>query len=453
MNKYLRVLAISIVIGLLLASCAPGATPTPQIVKETVVKEVEKQVPVTATPQPATIKGTIRVGSWESGGALEPWNNAIKGFEAKYPGVKVQLEAVPQDYGTKLLTQFAAGTAPDIFMVGDGDVAKFVATGSVELLDPYLTGKNPLDLKTFYAGPLSIGQLQGKTYLLTKDYSPLVIFYNKALFDEANVPYPKENWTWDDFLATAQKLTKKDAKGNIVQWGIQLPDNWGDAVWFRGMSPLIYQNGGKVISPDGKKTTDYMNSPETVEAVQFYVDLFRKYKVAPTKEDLAALQGVDLFQTGKVAMLWNGRWPIKDFQKNPKLNFSTVGLPMKKVHANSICWAGFAMYSKSQNKDTAWAFLKYIAAEEGAQQFAKYALTAVQPIAELQGLKDDPYNAAIIKDLEYVVPLPELTTPAFGECVETPFKAALEKLLLQGGDVKAALDEAAAKADACLAKK
>ncbi len=340
MNKYVRVLAIVALIGLLVTSCVPAPTPAPQIVKETVVKEVEKQVqvPVTVTPQAPAIAGTIRVGSWESGDALEPWNNAIKGFEAKYPGVKVQLEAVPQDYGTKLQTQFSAGTAPDVFMVGDGDVAKFVATGSIELLDPYITGDNPLDLSLFYPGPFSIGQLQGKTYLMTKDYSPLVLYYNRALFDAANVAYPKENWTWDDFLATAQALTKTDAQGNIVQWGVQLPDNWGDPIWFRGMSPLIYSNGGTIISDDGKKTTGYMNSAATVEAVQFYVDLFNKHKVAPTKEDLTALQGVDLFQTGKVAMLWNGRWPIKDFQKNPQLNFSTAGLPMKAKHGNSICW-------------------------------------------------------------------------------------------------------------------
>jgi len=460
-NKLLAAVALLALVATVMA-CAPAPTPTPKVVKETVV--VTKEVPVevtkvvekvvTPTPVPPKIKGTIRVGSWESGGALEPWNNAIKSFEAKYPEVKVQLEAVPQGYGDKLLTQFAAGTAPDIFMVGDGDVARFVKKGVIEPLDPYITGDNPLDLDIFFPGVLAIGQIEGKTYLMTKDYSPLVIYYNKTLFDEAGVEYPQEGWTWDDFLAKAQALTlDKDGDGEIDQWGIQLPDHWGDPLWWRGMSPLVFQNDGDILSPDGKTTTGYMNSPETVEAVQFYVDLFNKYKVAPTRADLEALAGVDLFQTGKVAMLWTGRWPLKDFLKNPKLNFGTIGLPKGKQHANSICWAGFAMYSGSQNKDTAWAFLKYIAAEEGAQEFAKYAFTAVKPIAELQGLTDDPYDGPIVKDLEYLHPLPCFRTMYFGECVEKNFKEALEKLLLEGGDVQAALDEAAAKADACLAEK
>ncbi|NPV08404.1 MAG: sugar ABC transporter substrate-binding protein [Anaerolineae bacterium] len=406
------------------------------------------------TPEPVTeISGTIRVGSWESGEALDPWNRAIAGFQAMYPDVTVQLEAVPQGYGDKLLTQFAAGTAPDVFMVGDGDVARFVQRGAVELLDPYINGNNPLDLSLFLPGLLEIGQIDGQTYLLTKDYSPLVVYYNKDLFDEAGLDYPQAGWTWDDFLATAQALTvDEDGDGQIDQWGIQLPNHWGDVTWWRGISPFVFQAGGDILSSDGTTTTGYMNSPETVEAIQFYVDLYREHQVAPGPEDLGALAGVDLFQTGMVGMLWTGRWPLADFKANPNLNFGTVGLPMGKQHANSICWAGFALYSESPNKDTAWAFLKYIAAEEGAEAFADYALTAVAPIAEAQGLTEDPYDGPIIEDLQYLHPLPEFRTMYFSECVEQNFKAAVERLLLQGGDVQAAMDEAAAAADACLAR-
>ena len=89
-----------------------------------VVMAVAAQV---AAQDSGTLSGTVRVGSWESGDALTPWNNAIAAFEAENPGVDIQLEAVPQDYGTKLLAQFAAGNAPDIFMSGDGDVAKWQA--------------------------------------------------------------------------------------------------------------------------------------------------------------------------------------------------------------------------------------------------------------------------------------------------------------------------------------
>lgn len=439
--------------SLILASCAaPAPQVITQVVKETQI--VEATVIVAPTSPPEKVQGTIRVGSWDSGDMLEPFDGAIKSFEAKYPQVTVQLEAVPQDYGDKLLTQFAAGTAPDVFQVGDGSVAEYIGKGVIEPLDPYITGDNPLDMGVFFPAIAALGQKDGSTYLLTKDYSPLVLYYNKTLFDAAGVEYPDENWTWDDFLAAAQALTKDtNGDGEADQWGVQLPGHWGDWLWLRGILPIIYQNGGDVISPDGTKTTGYLNSPETVAALQWYSDLFLKYKVAPTKSDVEALAGTDLFQSGLVAMEWTGRWPLKDYLRNPKLNFGTSGLPAgPKGHANSICWAGFAVYSESQNKDTAWAFVKWIAAEQGAQEFAKYAFTAVQPIAELQGLDSDPYNAPIVKDLENVEPLPDFRNPKFGACVDKYFKENLEKVFLQGTPVQAAMDEAAKQADACLAQ-
>ena len=439
MKKFSSALSWLILFGILLAACAGGAVSTEEVPEAT--------SPPGEVEGPAEVQGVVRVGSWDSGEALEPFNNAIASFEAEQPDVDVQLEAVPQGYGDKLLTQFAAGTAPDVIQVGDGDISKFVSQGVLEPLDGYIEGDDPLDMGVFFPAVASIGQVEGETYLLTKDYSPLVLFYNKKLFDEAGVAYPDETWTWDDLLAAAQQLTKPDGS----QWGIQIPNSWGDWLWPRGMMPLIFQNGGELISEDGTKTTGYLNSPETVEAIQWYVDLFKVHKVAPTKQDVEALAGQDLFQTGRVAMLWTGRWPLKDFLANSELSFGTAPLPQGKERANSICWAGFAVYSKSQNKDAAWAFLKHLTAEEGAQEFADYAFTAVQPIAEQQGLDTDPYNAPIVEDLENIRPLPDLSQPKWIDCGEKFFKEELEKVFLQDKDLQAAMDEAVAKADACIA--
>lgn len=433
-------MSIVLLAGLILSACTPAATAT--------TAPTAAQATAAATTAPVSnIKGTIRVGSWDSGPALEPFNEAIKAFEATYPEAKVQLESVPQEYGPKLLTQFAAGTAPDVFQVGDGDVSTFAAQGVLEPLDPYITGDNPLDMGVFFPGVAAIGKVGDQTYLLTKDYSPLVLFYNKKLFDAAGVAYPTAEWTWEDMRSAAMKLTDSSK----TQWGLMIPNSWGDPLWSRGISPLIYQNGGSIISDDGKTTTGHLNSPETVAALQFYVDLFLTDKVSPTKADVESLAGTDLFQNGNVAMQWTGRWPLKDYIANTDLSFGTINLPMGKQRANSICWAGFAIYSQSPNKATAWAFLKHIAAGEGAKEFAEYAFTAVQPIAESQGLDTDQYNAPILKDLDNVKPLPEFTTAKYNDCVDKFFKENLEKVLLQGLGVQEAMDMAAQQADACLA--
>ncbi len=464
MKKLLTSLSILLLVSMILSACAPAATPAPvptaqvivqtQIVEKTSVVQQTVVVPqvVTATPAAPAVSGTIRVGSWDSDQGLAPLNAAVKDFQAAYPNVKVQIESVPQDYGTKLLAEFASGTQPDVFQVGDGDPSNFASKGGLEPLDDYISGKignMPLDTSIFYPAVFNIGKVGTKTYLLTKDYSPLVLFYNKKLFDAAGVAYPSDKWTWDDLLNAAKKLTVV-AGGKTTQWGIQLPDGWGASNWTRGLQPIIYQNGGSLISPDGKTATGFVNSQATIDAIQWYVDLFLKYKVAPTDADVAALTGQDLFQTGKVAMLWTGRWPLSGYQADPKMNFGTAQLPMGKQRGNSICWAGFAMSSKSTNKVAAWAFLKFIGAEQGAQEFAKYALTAVKPIAELQGLDKDPLNAPIMADLANVKPLEILSNLNYNTCIDGPLSTAIQTYILKGGDLKALLTDVATKGDACL---
>lgn len=418
----------------------------------------------TAQAQGKQLSGVVRVGSWDSGEALEPFNKAIAGFKKLYPNVEVKLEAVPDQYGTKLLAQFAAGSAPDVFQVGDGDMAKFKALGAAEPLDPFIKGADGLDMSVFFPAVAAFGLLNKETYYLTKDYSPLVLYYNADHFTEAGLKPPTADWTWKDLLDAAQTLTK-DSNGNNAKsdkfdasktsrWGLQIPDSWGDSLWLRGTLPIIYQNGGKMISDDGKTTQGYMNGKETVAAVQWFVDLFKKYHVAPTKAQFDAFAGTDMFQSGLVSMLWTGRWPLKDFAKNTKLNFGTAGLPSgEKGKANVLCWAGFALYSKSQNKDAAWAFLKYIAAGDGAKEFANYAFTAVKPIAESQGLSTEKYNAPIIKDLENVKQLPEVSHPKWVDCGEKYYKENLEQVLLKDVPVQQAMDAAVKAADACLAEK
>jgi len=392
--------------------------------------------------------GEIRVTTWDSGNALEPYTNAIAAFEKAYPDIKVNLEPVPQEYGTKLLANLAAGTGPDVYQVGDGDVAKFAAQGIMEPLDPFITADG-LDLNaTFFPAVAAFGQVGGTTYLLTKDYSPLVLYYNKDIFDKEGVAYPTPDWTWDDLLAAAQKLTTKD------RWGIQIPDGWGDWLWDRGIVPIIAQNGGSLISEDGKTAEGYVNSEATVAAVQWYVDLFLKYKVAPTNADVASFSGADLFTSGQVAMLWTGRWPLKDYKAIDGFHFGTMGLPAGPAgKANTLCWAGFAINSASGNKDAAWTFLKYLAAGDGAMEFANYAFTAVQAVAESQGLATDEYDGPIVADVANAVPIPDSFSCYYGECVGTPFKAHLEEVFLKGVAVQDAMDAAAQEAQTCLDSK
>ncbi len=410
---------------------------------------------------------TIRVGSWESGDALVPWNNAIAAFEAEHPNIDVVLEAVPQEYGTKLLADFASGNAPDIFMTGDGDVAKFQSLGATENLDPFIDGENGFDRSIIFPGVDTFGDVAGSTYYLTKDFSPLVLYYNADHFAAAGLDTPTSDWTWDDLLNAAKELTL-DGNGNnanspdfdasnIQRWGIQIPNSWGDVVWSRGVLPLFYQNGGAMIAPDGSTMDGYLNSAESVDAFQWYADLFSTYHVAPAKVDVDSFAGVDMFANELVSMLYTGVWPLSGYIEGDdalSFSFGTSGLPAGPAgHANALCWSGFAMYSGSENKDAAWEFLKYIATGDGSREFAANGLPPVQAIAEENGLIDDPYYGPVMADLANVQSLPEAASPFWAECGNAAFVEQFTNIFASGISVQDAANAAVEQGDACLAQK
>ncbi len=388
---------------------------------------------------------TIRVGTWETGVGADIWNALIKNFNTIYPQIKISFEPVPDNYGTKLLTQIAANDAPDVFQVGDGDVRMFVERGGAADLTDYVKGKGNLpglDTGVYYPALFQTGVVDGKSSFLTKDYSPLAIYYNKDLFDKAGVAYPKDGWTWADLQAAAIKLTS----GGV--YGIALQGSWS-----RSVEPFVFQNGGDVSSPDGTKTSGYLDSPATVEAIQYYVDLYNKYKVSPSPADVSTtFKGVDLFQTGKAAMTLTGIWPETGYAKDPNFHFGVVGLPQNKKRANAVCWAGLGLYKGSKNPDQAWLFLRYVGGRAGQTGFAANGLPSLPSVAGSLKISQDPNKSAFLSENKYLTPLPDMRTRFWNATTKKYWEEALDKLLADGGDVQAALTDAAQKADADYAK-
>jgi len=154
------------------------------------------------------VKITLRVGTGDSGDGLRPHHEIIARFEQANPDIRVEVESVAgNDYYAQLMAQVAAGNAPDIMQIGDDAVPMFVQKGALTELGPFVKGQYPLDPSIYLPGVFLPGEWRGGQYLLPKDYSPLAVYYNKRLFDQYRVAYPKDGWTWDEFLKTAQALT------------------------------------------------------------------------------------------------------------------------------------------------------------------------------------------------------------------------------------------------------
>ena len=463
MKKMMRIFYSVVLLSLVLSACA---APTPQVVEKTVeqtvvvtqiVKETQ-QVLITAPPEPTTPAPTtapsagtivIRAGTGDGGDGLTPHQQIIQNFEDKNPNIIVQLEPVSgRDYYARLLTQLAAQAAPDIMQVGDDAVPSFVSKNAFVPLDDFIKSSN-FDTSIYLPGLLDPGKYNGKQYLLPKDYTPLAVYYNKKLFDAAGVPYPKDGWTWDDLLSTAQKLTKKDASGKVTQWGIQLP-----GPWTTGFEYWVAAAGGSLISKDGKSFVGFMDSPEVARAVQFYADLYNKYQVAPPPADMNSFGGGNPeFANGKAAMMLFGRWPESGLKKNPNVTLGVVAPPMDKVRANVLFWGGFGIAASSKDPATAFKYLSFISGEPGAQVWKDWALPAVKSVADSSGLSKDPIDGVWIAELNNLVPRAYTYTSYWNETADPALRKVLETVILDPkADVKALLTQAAKDAQAALDK-
>ena len=427
MKMLFRILSVAMLLSLVLSACTATTTSTPAA-DRTIV---------------------IRAGTGDGGDGLTPHQQIIQNFEDANPNVIVQLEPVSgRDYYARLLTQLAAKAAPDIMQIGDDAVPSFVTKNAFVPLDDYLKNSN-FDASIYLPGLLEPGKINGKQYLLPKDYSPLAVYYNKKLFDAASVPYPVDGWTWDDLLATAQKLTLKDDSGNVTQWGIQLP-----AAWTTGFEYWVAAAGGTLISKDGKSFAGAMDSPEVARAVQFYADLYNKYQVAPQPADMNAFGGGNSeFANGKAAMMLFGRWPQSGFKTNPNISLGVVAPPMDKVRANILFWGGFGIATSSKEPDTAFKYLSFVSGEPGAQVWKDWALPAVKSVAESSGLSKDPIEGVWIGELNHLVQRAYTFTPYWNETADPALRKVLESVIIDPkADVKGLLAQAAKDAQAALDK-
>jgi multiple sugar transport system substrate-binding protein len=410
-----------------------------------------------STPEPSELpaEGTkmiLRAGTGDSGEGLEPHQQIIASFEDENPDILVQLEAVAgRDYYTRLLTQIAASDAPDIMQIGDDAVPMFVDKGAFIALDDYIGGDYPLDTSIYLPGVLEPGQWEGKQWLLPKDFTPLGVYYNKTVFDEYSVEYPTDGWTWQDMLETAQSLTKDtDGDGKTDIWGIQLTANWTT-----GFEYWVAAAGGRLISEDGTQFVGFMDSPETIEAVQFFADLYNKHQVAPPPADFSLWAGGNAeFDNGKAAMRIFGRWPQAGYLDNPNVDLGVVGVPAGKARANILFWGGFGVFEGTKHPEAAWRFLSYYTGEEGSQVWKDWAIPPVASVAEAAGLTTDPIEGVWINELNYLTPRAYVFTPHWNETADPALRKALETVLIDpSANVTEVMQNAAQEAQAALEEK
>lgn len=336
-----------------------------------------------------TPKVTVRFASWGSESEVGILKPVLADFEKENPGIKVDFMHIPQNYFQKIHLLFASNMPPDVIFINNQYLPIYANAGVLEELDKY----PDFNFGEFYDKAVSALGYKGKFYAVPRDISTLVIFYNKDLFDKYNVEYPKENWTYDEFLKTAADLT-------------HLPEVFGISF---DEEPLFYLPYLMSFGEDG---IPVFNNTKTQKGLQKYADLRNKYHAAPYKTESASATSAQMFLQERLGMHLSGRWLVPKYREDAKFNWDITAFP--RGSSGSITPAdasGWAIAKNSRHKKEAVKLIKYLSSEKASREFTKSGLIVPARIdtAKSKYFLDGkpPYNAKIFLDaIETSVPTP-----------------------------------------------
>ncbi|KKO54089.1 ABC transporter substrate-binding protein [Paenibacillus sp. DMB20] len=371
---------------------------------------------------------TLRFATWDTGDTLKIEQEIAKKFEEKHPGTKVQVEAYADGFDQKLAAGFGAANPPDVMYMWDFPTYH----QSLEPLDSYASKDKDLNIDDFYQGLFNYGKIDGTLYGIPAGFTTRVVYYNKKMFDEAGIAYPKDGWTWNDFQEIAQKLTDKSKKQ--YGFGVRAENDTYD------LQGLVWSNGGSFISEDGKTIEGFMNSKETAEAIQMLGDMVKNGSAVLTGGK-GQQSGEDIFKAGKIAMWESGIWPLESFRE-AGIDVGTVempafaGKPVKGILAESA----LSIAKDSKNKDLAWEFVKFYVSDEAIKMRVADLPVRASVVDEMK--KDqDPLYKPYYTMLERADNTPAfLLNPKWNE-VNRQLSAAVESVMF-GSSAQEVLDQA-----------
>jgi sn-glycerol 3-phosphate transport system substrate-binding protein len=368
-------------------------------------------------------------------------------FQREIPTIKVTpiYAGTYQDTLTKAQTALKANSGPQLAVLLSTDVFSLIDDDLIVPFDALAqTEADRAWLRSFYPAILKNGEVNGHTWGVPFQRSTIVLYWNKAAFQDAGLGAERPPVTWDEHAAFAQKLTKRDGDA-VTRWGVQIPGT-GFTYWL--FQALATEAGGTLANADGTATT--FTRPACVEALRYWIDLTSKYHAHPPGIVDWGTTPRDFLEQ-KVAMIWTTTGNLSNIRANARFPFGVAMLPADKQRGSPTGGGNFYMFKSATppQRDAGLRFLRWITSPERAAQWGiDTGYVATLPDAwETPAMKkyaaDFPAAAVARDQLQYAVA--ELSTHD-NQRVTQALNNGLQAALLGHMTADAALGEAQATA-------
>ena len=360
----------------------------------------------------AAAQGAIEISFYYPVAVGGPITRIIDGlaadFEKENAGIKVRpiYSGSYQESITKALTAVKSHDAPTMSVLLSTDMYTLIDEDAIIPFDGLIkSGEDQAWFKGFYPAFMENSQTGGKTWGIPFQRSTIVLYWNKEMFKEAGFDPSRAPATWKEMTEYAQKLTKRDASGRVTQWGVQIPSS-GFPYWlFQG---LTTENGVQLMNATGTET--YYDKPEVIEALQYWIDLSKKYKVHPEGIVEWGTTPRDFFER-KMAMMWTTTGNLTNVKANAKFEFGVAMLPANKRRGSPTGGGNFYIFkqAKPDQQAAAFKFIRWVTSPARAAQWGiDTGYVAVRSDAwETPAMKkyvaDFPAAAVARDQLEYAV--------------------------------------------------
>ncbi len=319
----------------------------------------------------------------------------IELFNSSHPNLDLRLDAVNHDLD-KVVTQSLCGVGPDVFDAYGERIALLAEAGLLYDVTDQLRSRGVTLDKIWPMGRAAMS-IHGRVFGVPCNIVADALWFHRDIFDQAHVPYPPAaGWKWDDFVRTCKRLTQTDSSGRVVRFAI-MGMTWDD---------VMYTNGGRIFTPDGRRCI--VASPQSIAAVQKWVDLQLVEHVMPTPVDESALAteggwnsgALTLFQEKRLAMAAGGRWWlcqlrfVKDANGNFPFNLGVVEKPILSIR-RFRGWARVAFVNAtSPNRDRAIDFLTFLTSDAYADAVNMQAdgVPAMMSACDRPAYDNDPFH-------------------------------------------------------------